>query len=70
MTKDYPTEKKRCSICGCWMKEFDTSFYVEGYGTIPHALRMCVNPKCPDSISKDFVPPVPRKSDSLRIDDK
>lgn len=66
MTKEYPIEKERCS-CGAWMKEFDTSFYVpELQKTIPHALRMCVNPRCPESVSKDFVPPVPRKSDTKR----
>jgi len=71
MTVDYPTEKERCSICGCWMKEFDTSFYVpELHTTIPHAMRMCVNPRCPDSISKDVIPPVPRESDNLRKDRK
>jgi len=59
------SEKERCS-CGAWMKNFDTSFYVEGIGTIPHNLHMCVNPRCPQSVSKDFIPPVPRESDSKR----
>ena len=63
------SEKERCSICGAWMTNFDTSFEWEG-NLIPHNLHMCTNPRCPDHIEKDFLPHVIHSSAPIKDSEK